>query len=352
MSLTDNEIIDIILENSPEEAIEELMDIYEDPIENAFTIYNRWKRLRSLMMRDPRFQNRSYERDVQVLIDQAVYKEPTGFDVSLLRNLLLSTTLDRHKINMFTQRSTFKNREVFFMFKRIKPFIREFYEFQLPDELIDEKDIISRDNNLLKQMHQKSRANIFSLSQKKIREWRQSSLDIIRDTANYTKRNIGLLIAAIQILSGRRLIEIVGHMNIICPGPTEYSAYVSNLAKKKLLFTAERHSSQSDERVLIPLLCKFNDFKNVIMQIRSLEEFTGAVRPYIFTKTSKATVEAFKEKLDHTVKRNIYCELCWIEKNIHQCHMACSKKAFFGIILGHDLHFDATDQYASVVITA
>lgn len=348
-AVTDSDIVNILFDYGSDDALEELMDIYEDPIRDAFTIYNRWKRIRSLLIRDSRFINPEYEERMQSLIHRALVTDHTGFDSTLLRNLLLSTIEDKHKIHLFTKRSTFKNREIFLQFKKIKPFINLFYDFKLPDELIIAKDVRVRDIDTLKQMHKSSRSNIFNVSRLQLDEWKKTSQNALRDENNFSKSKIGIAIAAIQLLSGRRLIEILHGMTIVRKGPSDNSAVVTGLAKKKTTLLAT--VTNEEQELVIPLLCSYDVFKNVIEKIRSIEICTGVVRPYVFTKTTKASKDLFKEKLDHTAKRNLYCELCWLTRDIHLCHTTCSKKAFFGLILGHDLSFDATDQYSNINIT-
>lgn len=347
MSITDDMIINCIIDDGPHDGISLLISIYDDPIENAYTIYNRWKRLRTLMIRDERFTNNKYEDAVQELMTLSKSFDPTYFDFQLLQNLLLSSQVDRHNIQQRTRRETFKSVEVYNLFKTIKPLHESFYQFKLPSDIIDANFQRVHSIDLEKQKHLKSRSNIFEVSKQQLVDWKNTALKYIHDAAYYTKGTSGYIISAIQILSGRRLIEVLNKMDIIGMGPTRFSAKVSNLAKEK----GSLESKQNEAYTVIPLLCDYDVFKNTIEKIRELEPTTGAVKSYVITKTSRASQEMFGQVLDHTIKRNVYCELCWLEKYTHNCYTTYSKKAFFGTILGHSLmNFDNTDQYTSLTV--
>lgn len=346
-TVTDDMIIDCLHHDGAEDGIILLLSQYEDEVENAYTIYNRWKRLRSLMMRDDRFVNRQYEDMVQELMRISKVLDPTYFDLQLLQNLLLSSQVDRHNIQQRTRKETFKSVEVYNQFKKLKPFINVFYQFKLPEEIVNANFAKVHEYNLQKQKHERSRSNIFEISRGKLLAWKQIATEAVNKGDYYTKKNIGYVIAAIQLLSGRRLIEILEKMRIVGMGPTRYSAEVVNLAKEKA--TIDNFANPTP--LVIPLLCDYDLFVSTVTRLRELEPNSGAVRSYVITKTSIAAREMFGEALDHTIKRNVYCELCWMEKHVHQCYTNYSKKAFCGTILGHSLgSFDNTDQYTSITV--
>lgn len=347
MSITDEMVIDCVIDDGPDDGISLLISIYDDPIEDAYTIYNRWKRLRTLMMRDKRFANTKYEDSIQELMTLSKTLDPTYFDLQLLQNLLLSSQVDRHNIQLKTRRDTFKSVEVFNLFKTIKPLNHSFYQFKLPSDIIDANFSMVHAIDLQKQKHQKSRSNLFEITSQQLLQWKNTALNYVTDTTYHIKGNSGYLISAIQLLCGRRLIEVLEKMDIIGIGPTRFSAKVANLAKEK----SSIEGKDKESYIVIPLLCDYDIFKSSIQKIRELEPTSGAVRSYVFTKTSKASQDMFGQVLDHTIKRNIYCELCWLEKYIHNCYTTYSKKAFFGTILGHSLlNFDNTDQYTSLTV--
>lgn len=345
-AITDNMIIDCILEDGPEDAIILLISIYPNEITNAYTIYNRWKRIRSLIMRDDRFINSNYEDSIQELMTTSKLLDPSYFDFQLLKNLLLSSQVDRHNIQKNTRSNIFKSRRTYDLFKTIRPLIDSFYDFVLPADIIEANDLVVQNTNVQKQTHVKSRSNIFEISTTQLFKYKRAALDVLHDIDSLTKANIGYAICAIQILCGRRLIEVLSGMEFHGMGPTRFSARVSHLAKEKASL-----GEKNDDILVIPLLCEYSAFESTIKKIRSIEPTSGAVRTYVITKTSKASKEMFGRILDHTIKRSIYCELCWIQKNEHKCYLGYSKKMFCGTILGHSLtNFDATDQYTNITV--
>lgn len=344
--ITDDVIIDSVLNDGPEDAIILLISIYPDEIASAYTIYNRWKRLRSLMIRDERFANKRYEESIQEIMAISKMWDPTCFDFQLLQNLLLSSQEDKYNIQRNTRRETFKSKEVYNLFKTARPLIDSFYEFGLPADIIEASDLVVQSVNLDKQKHIKSRSNIFEVSTTDLQDYMRTAFNYLEENTVVSKSNLGHVICAIQILCGRRMIEILNSMQLHGMGPTIFSAKVSHLAKEKIQITG-----RSEDITIIPLLCKYTLFESVIQKIRAVEPTSGAVRTYVTTKTSKASKELFGRVLDHTVKRSIYCELCWLYKSEHNCYTTYSKKMFCGTILGHAItNFDATDQYTSITV--
>ncbi len=342
----DQDIIDTLFNEGAAEAIELLLSLYEDPFEDAEKIYNRWKKIRRKILSDTddKYINVHYDDSIQHIMTLSKIHDPTLFDFGLLRNLLLSSTAEKHNISNNTKSSIFKSREIYEMFKTVKPLHDNFYEFHLPEEIQILKDQSVDEKKLLKQKHLRSRSNIFQLNEDTLREWKNIALEIISDDSSFVFRNIGQVIAALQILCGRRNHEILNCMSIVSSGPTIYSAKIKNLAK-------QLQGMQSDESIVIPLLCHYETFKTAVERIRNLEPEAGAVRPYLVTKISKATEDLFGRRLDHTTKRNVYCELCWLYRSLHNCYTTYSKKAFFATVLGHQYNFDTTDQYSSLEIT-
>lgn len=342
----DQDIIDVLFNEGAPEAIELLLSMYEDPFESAETIYNRWKKIRRRIIndRDNQYINVHYDDAIQHIMVLSKMHDPTLFDYGLLRNLLLSSTAEKHNISNNTKSSIFKSKEIYEMFKSVKPLHPNFYEFHLPEELQILKDQAVDEKKILKQKHLRSRSNVFEINEATLREWKNIALEIVSDEKSYTFRNLGHVIASLQLLCGRRTHEILNCMTIVSSGPTTHSAKIKNLAK-------QLRGLESDEILVIPLLCHFETFKLAIEKIRNLEPEAGAVRPYLVTKISKATEDLFGRRLDHTTKRNVYCELCWLYRSLHNCYTTYSKKAFFATILGHQYHFDTTDQYSSLEVT-
>lgn len=162
--------------------------------------------------------------------------------------------------------------------KKIRSVADPFYDFLLPDEIVGEAVAREQEAREFKHMRAVTISDIQSIISK-ARAW--------RDVKSHWE-----LVACALILCGRRVVEVTETLSWEKHG--EYTATVTGIAKQ----------GTPDAEVVIPLLCRYEDFDELMVKIRVADLVTTSnthrLRP--------AFSRHFGQWYNHSERRNIYGE--------------------------------------------
>lgn len=165
--------------------------------------------------------------------------------------------------------------------KQIRCVCEAFYDYKMPDRVVEaatERDREAREMKHLRAVTISDLQNILS----KARMWQSQ------------KENPWELVACALFLCGRRVVEIVETLEWEEVPTSPYLAKVSGIAKQDM----------DDESFVIPLLCTFQEFDEMMTMIRAarlpLHCHTRRLKP--------AFMRHFGQWYNHSQRRNIYGE--------------------------------------------
>ena len=337
-------------EHNPDKAMTVLINHYKDAFQDASKIYTSWKRVRSKLLRNESNRSKKYtELLITILESLNPVTVEDVHDYHSIKSLLSSSLIDQHKTYLNAQRKTLDmSPHLQDRLAECPPVQKWFYGFNVPEELVQEVKEQEEKRMLDKHSHKSSRSQVFSVSPEYLSIIKGISLNLldisIRDGINKSK-DFADLVVALQIVSGRRLHELLITLELQGCGPSEYSAVVKGICKKPRL--------EQDVAYTIPLLCTYEKFRDCLDMARKFKPEVGAVKPYTVTLIGKSTKRLFGKGFDHTAKRNLYCEMTWAEKDKSNAMEIGSKKLWFVKALCHNPSKElkgVTDCYTSMNI--
>jgi hypothetical protein len=179
-----------------------------------------------------------------------------------------------------------------------------YYEYDLPDEVAEEWSERERERRQLKHLRAVTITDLQDILSK-ARNWRE-----------YT--NAWDWLACATVLTGRRAEEILTTLEWEpCANPN--TAMVRGILKQGLV----------DAEYPIPLLCPYQEFEDIIQQIRA------AQLVYHGGTMHRAVKRVFGRWLNHTERRNIYCEAAYRCRHESQFYPDASKVCWFDLALCH-----------------
>ena len=162
--------------------------------------------------------------------------------------------------------------------KMIRSMADPFYDFVLPSEIVQEGVARQQEAREIKHMKAVTVSDLQTIISK-ARLWRSTI-------------HPWEMVACALILCGRRVIEVISTLEWEKHG--EYTATVTGIAKQ----------GTPDKEVVIPLLCRYEDFDELMLRIRAVDLATTShshrLRP--------AFIRRFGKWYNHSERRNIYGE--------------------------------------------
>lgn len=283
----------------------------------------------------------------------SLFDDDYAFDdkdkITAFRNMRLQ---DQHKISEMNKPYLQDELEDNIL-KGIPVLIQEFYQFVLPDEVMIQHFKERKEKDMKRLQHKTKPTDFYNIDKEKIDAILAQAKDILTWPAPTT--NVAYLdtINALNILTGRRNIEIV-KLSDFKPGPNPYQALVNNLAKQTGDFLSTEYRA-------IPLLAPYDSIKTKFDQLRAfqdLSEMPNHEVSVMMANLSKRAHRLFGVKLVHTQKRQIYAELAWSQRHQNQFTMdsndpetSSSKYLFMAKALGHNIpigYLPATIAYQTM----
>lgn len=274
--------------------------IQRDP-ENAYSYY---KYIRQKIFHDDEFRNPNY---LQRLRDfQHAHFRPYDHEWSLLEDLYHSPLCYQYRVETARKAYLPDTPDLDKALKQIRSIADPFYEYIMPEDVVERA--IEREREARELKHTKA-VTISDLQTiiSKARAWRAC------------KENPWQLVACALFLCGRRVIEIISTLEWERDG--EFTARVTGIAKQDM----------GDEPAVIPLLCSYDDFDELMWKIRAVqlpaESHTHRLKP--------AFVLYFGQWYNHSQRRNIYGEAAFRSRAESEFYPGMSKVMWIDKALCH-----------------
>ena len=262
----------------------------------SFSKYIRQKIIGNDANRDPLYLQR-------VRHFQHVHFSPQDPEWEQLEDLMAGSLRFQYKVEC-SKRPYLRLHTLDTALKQIKCMPAGFYEYKLPDEIIQEaieREAVRRELKHLKPTNISNIQFIISRAQK----WQQL-------------QHPWELVACASILCGRRTQEIL--CSLEWEKESEYVIYVRGLLKQNI------------GEGPVPILTDFDSFDALMKKIRENE-----LSPACSTHRLKpAFMRLFGEWFSHSQRRNIYCEAAYRLRTENGFHPDMSKIMWFDKALCHD----------------
>lgn len=264
--------------------------------------YSFAKYCRGRIVRDDANRNPQYLQRVRDF--QHIHFGPQDSEWCQLQALMEGSLLTQYRVEI-SRRPFFACRpSLDAALREIKCLPAEFYEYVLPDEVVESARERERERREARCCGAMNISNIQTFISR-AREWREFT-------------HPWELVACASILCGRRTQEIIWAANFT---PTDrYLVHVTGLLK------------QAVGQGVIPLLVESDDFMELMSKIREnhlpSESTTHRLKP--------AFRRVFGEWLNHTQRRNVYCEAAYRMRDISGFHPTYPPVMWFDAALCHD----------------
>lgn len=338
----------VIEEREPEKAMSELIKRYDDPIKCCQSIYSMWSRVRSVIAKDENNRNKYYHDRMKVLLRLIPRSSP---DYDLVKKLKECGSLaQQHQVHA-SRRKFLSDLDLDKKLKLIKPLKAVVYRFVLPPEIASARNEKLIENAKRQQFHQDrpKEEYVFSSSEVEgILTIAKETLDECRELKSY--KRFYELVVALQVLSGRRNIEILSTL-VAVPSTHPYQLEVAGIAKKSPI--------KDYGYCVIPLLVPSTDFIRGLGLARDFLDYKEPVSQEVLNsrhsnKIGLASRRIFGRKLTHTMKRNIYLELAYKRRDENGYlvgDQSCSKSVWCAMALCHDDPMPSVvDHYQAMLI--
>jgi hypothetical protein len=244
---------------------------------NEQAIYGFWKYVRQRIIRDETNRNSNYLYRVRDF--QHAHFSPQDPEWDLLQQLMEESLAFQYRVETGRQPFLRNHHQLDQTLRQIKCMPDIFYDYTLPDDIVQRAIISGREAIERKHMKAVTISDLQSILSK-AREW---------ETACTTTWE---LVACALILSGRRVHEIISSLE--WQHENEYLARVTGIAKQ----------GTPDEEVVIPILCPYEDFDRLMTKIRETELPTTSTTH----RLKPAFMRYFGKWYNHSERRNIYGE--------------------------------------------
>lgn len=288
--------------------------------ENAYSYY---KYIRQKIFRDDGFRNPNYVQRVRDF--QHAHFSPYDDEWILVEELCNSPLSYQYRVETSRKPYLANSPQLDKTLKQIRSIIDPFYDYIMPPEIVEAAIEKERDAREAKHMKALNIGDIQTIISK-AREWRTC------------KENPWQLVACALILTGRRVIEIIDTLEWEMAG--DYLVNVRGIAKQDV----------GDNPVLIPLLCHYDDFNELMQQIR-VGQLPTTANTYGLKMAFKSY---FGRWYNHSERRNIYGEAAFRARNENQFYPTMSKVMWIDKALAHNTNVvmqAGNLTYQSIVFT-
>jgi hypothetical protein len=277
----------------------------EKTLQRNETAYSYYKYIRRQIIHNN--DNRHPEYLQRLRHFQYVHCSPQDYDEwALLEDLYHSPLCEQYRVETSHKPYLATAPELDKALKQIRSVIDPFYEYTIPPHIAEaaiEKEREAREAKHAKAVNIRDLQTIIS----KARAWREC------------KENPWQLVACALILSGRRVIEIVETLEWEKAG--DYLASVTGIAKQ----------DNGDEPAIIPLLCPYEEFDELMQMIR-------AIQPPSTNHTYQLRMAFdlyFGQWYNHSERRNIYGEAGFRDRQYNQFYPEMSRVMWIDKALAH-----------------
>lgn len=334
-------VANLVTQGDANAAVEKLLARYNNDLAKAFTAYNTWKRVRAYLVKDASLYDPDYPAEVAKWLALTPELSPQDFEtVGLFLQMPVQDQCHRRQ-----QRGRIlRNSEHDKSFRELKPFLPCFYEFVLPTPFQDANREQKIQRTQDRHFHKGKPISYFMFTTDQVASIKDKCLEVLQRDVLETNAQYFEMFTALQIMSGRRNVEIQREMACRAVPDSQYQASVFGLAKN-----IQRGLSWTT----IPLLCPFSLFEMRLEQMRLHPGMLFAKNQKIGSGLRYASRRLFGQLLVHTQKRNLYAELAWADRETSGfmgSEEGCSKFTWIGNALGHVIDYSKLGPTASYQI--
>lgn len=268
--------------------------------------YSFWKYVRQRILQDTEQRHPQYLSRLRDL--QYRHYSPQDPEWDLLEHLYHSALSYQYRVET-SRKPYLSNPQLNKALKMIPTLPEVFYMYQLPDDVVDAH--IEREQERREAKHLKP-VNVGNLQMIlcRAREWRQY-------------KHPWELVACALILCGRRVGEII--TSLTWDRDSVYTARVGGIAKQDM---------GDDESVVVPLLCLYEDFDELMTKIREIQLPTTSTTH----RLKPACMRVFGEWFNHSQRRNIYGEAAYRMRHESGFYPEMSKIMWIDKALAHSVN--------------
>lgn len=331
----------LVFQCKTENAIKVLLDRYQHDTSKAYTAYNTWKRIRGHLAKDPLIFNSEYHTEVMKWLATNPGLSQPDFEAVCL--FLQMSPVDQF-YRLQRRRQVLQDSSHDKTFREIRPFISSFYDFVLPVEFQDANREQKAQRTRDRHFHKGKPVSYFMFTVDQVETIKAKCMEVLARDELVTDSDYFETFTALQIVSGRRNVEIQRELSCRpCP-ESEYQTSVFGLAK---------NIHRGSNWINIPLLCPFTLFDTRLTQLRLHAGMIFAKNQKIVSGLRYASRRLFGQILVHTQKRNLYAELAWADRETNRfmgSEEGCSKFTWIGNALGHVIDYAKLGPTASYQI--
>lgn len=328
----------VMVECNPWHAIQIILDSFSDPTNtDAYAVYRAWANTRQQIYKNmDHYVNPDYENQVRMLQAKCM---PWTQDFQVLENLLTSSLGVRVRFHESTKQVyCLEDETLNAILKQIKPLQEPFYEFIMPQTIIQKAQDINKKRVLDNHQHTHNPSSFYNFDQEMVTTTIDTARNYICNPS--TKPKTSYLLACLQILTGRRNIEICGTA-VWTPVPGKpYQASISGIAKQTGILTNQPND------VVVPLLSDFDTIHNALQCLRATQSTRKRVIPSGY---HLAQLKLFGRKLTHTQYRGVYIHSAFQNRSTNEFHPDVSRDLFNILALGHTPSYFSTSQDYSTI---
>lgn len=275
-----------------------------DTIARGSNAYSFWHYVRNKIIHNTENRHPQYLSRLRDL--QYRHFSPQDKEWDLLEHLYNSPLGYQYRVESSPKPYLADHPELDKALKMIQALPNEFYAYELPEEYGDahrERKLERREAKHMNPVNIANLQTILCLS----REWRDF-------------KHPWEIVACALILCGRRVGEVLSSLVWEKHGP--YTALVGGIAKRDML---------DEDRVVIPLLCVYEDFDEIMTKIREAQLPTTSTTH----RLKPACVKVFGQWFNHSQRRNIYGEAAYRMRHESGFHPDMSKIMWIDKALSH-----------------
>lgn len=273
-------------------------------IERNESAYSFYKYIRQKILRNDDNRCPNYLQRLRHF--QYLHFSPQDEEWKLLENLYHSPLSYQYRVETSRKAYLPATPDLDKALKQIKCLPESFYEYRMPEDVVARAVEQEREKRELKHMEAVTISDLQTILSK-AQSW--------RDVTHPWER-----VACASILCGRRVMEIIDTLTWEKEGP--YLARVRGITKQDIL----------DESVVIPLLCTYEDFDELMQLIREAHLPTDCTTH----RLKPAFNRYFGQWYNHSQRRNIYGEATFRLRHQSGFFPSMSKIAWIDKALCHN----------------
>jgi len=306
----------IIQRRQPEEALSQLLKAYDPVDERVVECYNMFNGIKSVIIADDNNRNKYYDAKLKAFIKTL---PPGHKDTIALYDLLESSLRVQHRTYMTAQKhDMFKDYIVDAFIMQLRPIKTSYYDFVFPDNLARKAQWMKKARSMQLQ------DDVQHMTTDHKDAIVKRSFSILEDPSINSKDEYWAHVTALQVVSGRRISEIVVKLEWDDISGFPYQARVSGINKKL----------HDDEAFEIPLLVSFDKFDRNMKAVRAYEYYKDTPlqdsvhAQQQMTNSNKKREQIFGFRVIHSQIRDIYAEEAFLNRAISQFLPSASEALF------------------------